>query len=492
MLSSHSSVLLSLFKQEEIISQLPYENAQKLYAIMDAVDSYSAVYEESTNPVVNKLANVLASNMIVDYNHATKSLAANNESLTINAKFIDMDKIKLKNDTTFDFSNYNKYIPALSYNAMEQVYALISDERLYTKEYDINVSFADSGDIFNQKAILNQDDLQEIKSQSYAAAQRIYSAYINSSDISTAFFCKSIKELSLDNIAIVYNENNPDAKLEEDWQVQLFTDYAGHYINSLIIQNIIKANTGGQISKGTINYQIENGSTTVEAVCKELLDIYYIKKQPPVEKSQVISDFGQQLRLYSYNDSTDLNAKTFDFTYSQNLNEFNINDDFYKAIVNDIYEEYIQFEKIFGIYYSRMELAYFFVERPFDGTTIILDNTSGSRYRQFDINVTGSTDCYIKLHTYDLATDTLHDLMLVAYIKHGESLQLFIPEGDYIFKYATGEKWYGDIHMFSDDGQYFAGSDVISVYEYMMTTTIELGNFDSGSIPTYSQTPDLF
>ena len=187
-----------------------------------------------------------------------------------------------------------------------------------------------------------------------------------------------------------------------------------------------------------------------------------------------------------------MQEKTFNFTYSQSLGEFEINDDFYSALVNEIYEEYLNFAPMLKEYYQLMENEYFFVERPFDGTTVILDETGDTRYRQLNIKITGATDCYVKLYSYNTVTDTYEKLVFLAYIKSGETLEVFIDEGDYVFKYATGQAWYGDVYMFSDEGQYLAGSNVISVHEYMMTTTIELGIFDEGSVSAYSQTPDEF
>ena len=459
---------------------------------MDAVENYNASYEQSQTPIVNKLANALSSNMIIDYSQFEAELESGSKSITVTAKFIDADKVSLVNDTEFDFSAYSQYISQLSDSALRQIHKLINNEALYTKEYEIRITFNEDEDYLMQEAILNEEDLETIKNEYYKAAQSIYSDYISTSEMSTAFFCKSIKELSLDNIVDIYNANNEESQIEEDWQKELFTSYSKHYLNSMIINNIIMTNTSGTTSKGTITYDIEYGSSTIDTVLNNLLDIYYINKQLPVEKSQVIDDFVYELGFYSYSDTANLYTKSFDFTYSQNLNEYDLQDDFYKEIVNDIYEEFVKFNEIFDKYYKSIKDKYFFIERPFDNTTVISDNTGDSRYRQLDINVTGSTDCYIKLYSYNTVTDALGDIMMIAYVKHGESLQVFIPEGDYIFKYATGPTWYGDVYMFSDEGQYFAGSDVISVHEHMMTTTIELGNFDNGSIPAYSQTPDTF
>jgi len=489
MVTSFSYFLLFPFagNQQQISTDI---YAQRLYAVMDAADDICTVYADINNPVIEELSCILSSNMIIDYDVLLESVQSG-VNITISAMFIDPEKVKIENTADFNYSAYNEYIPLLERRAMEQLYGIIYDESLYTKEYTLRIEFAETINPLNPKAIINSEDIEMIREDCYQAAEDIYSEYISMSDISTAYFCQAIKELPLDNIADIYNENNPENQLTEDWQKLLFAEYSKQYIDNLIIDGIIKAGTNNTTAKATINYSAEHGEETIDKVCNMLIDFYYENKQPPVDKNEVIKDFGNQLVTYKYNSETTLYAKSFDFTYSQNLNEFTINDDFYAEIVNDIYEEFVYFEDIFNAYYPVIEEKYFFEERPFDATTIIVDNAAGSRYREVNINVNSLFDCYIKLYSYDTVNDSLNSLMLEAYIKSGDSLQVFIPEGDYVFKYATGPIWYGSLYLFSDSGQYFSASDVISVHEYMMTTTIELGSSDS-SIPVNSQTPDTF
>ena len=334
--------------------------------------------------------------------------------------------------------------------------------------------------------------MQQISKECLEAAQNIYSDYISKSDMSTAFLLESIKTLPLDSIADVYNEANPETPIQEEWQKSLFASYARYYLSSMVIDDILISSSDSKTYKASIDYKTEHGDTTITHVFNNLLDEYYETKQPPADKMTVTIDFASELSLYQYNDTSDLYSKTFDFTYTQNLNDFVINNDFYIEIVNDIYEEYTAYESILNNFYPMMENGYFFIERPYGETTVIYDNTGSTRYRQLDIEITGNTDCYIKFYSYNTVNDTYDDTILIAYIKSGDSLQVFLDEGDYVFKYATGEKWYGDVHLFSDEGQYFAGSNVISVHEYMMTTTIELGSFEDGSVSAHSQTPDEF
>lgn len=490
--SSFGQSVLYPFANHPEIALQPDENTQKAYAIMDAVDNYTAPYLSSDNHEIDKLANILSSNMIVNFNDVKLSIEANASSPTITAFFIDWGKIALLNNTIFEFSSYNDYVPSLSYDAMQQIYQIANNSSLYTNEYEIRVTFKTSADNRKVQALLNYDDLVKISDECYIAAEQIYTKYISTSDMSTAFFCKSIKELTTNNIVDIYNTNNPDNQITDEWKRQLFTTYSQHYIDNLIIENIIKASSEGQTSKGTINYKSEQGNLTINSVLTSLLEHYYDIKQPPILKDDVIKDFGVQLASYSYADQASLISKSFDFTYTQNLNEFIIQNDFYTEIVSDIYEEFILFEDIFNTYYPQIEGLYFFEPRPFNSTTILIDKTGNSRYRQVDIVVSGLTDCYIKLYSYDTVNDILIDTVFAAYIKSGESLQIFIPEGDYVFKYATGQMWYGDLYKFSDEGQYYMSSNVISVHEYLMTTKIELGNLGGGSIPVNSQTPDLF
>lgn len=490
--SSFGLIVVYPFRAEAEIDTAPDENMQKIYSVIDVVNGHNVEISQSESSAINKFADVFASNMFVKYAEIALSIESNAQSPVITVYFIDWDKVSLKNNTIFEFSTYNDYIPRLEYDAMNQIYQIANDTSLYTKEYQIRVTFKNKLDNGNPQAVLNQEDLSKIYDECYEAAESIYSKYLSTSDMSAAFFCKSIKELTTDNIVDIYNTNYPDNQINDEWQKQLFASYAQHYIDNLVIENIIKASAADQVSTGTINYQIEDGVSTIDKTLTILLEHYYQVKQPPVEREQVISDFGDQLMLYNYSDDTSLYAKSFDFTYTQNLNEFTIENDFYNKIVAQIYEEFILFENIFNVYYPQMEALYFYHPRPFDGTTIIIDNTEESRYRQLDIVVSGQTDCYIKLYSYDIVNDILMNTVFSAYIKAGESLHIFIPEGDYVFKYATGQIWYGDVHKFSDEGQYYMSSDVISVHDYMMTTKIELGSFDSGSVPVNQETPDLF
>ncbi len=490
--SSFSLIVVYPFNAEPSIDSNISESTQKLYAIMDAVKHYYPIYEDNTNPVVNRLACELAANMIIDYDKVTADLELNPDSVTITAGFIDPNKIKLHNNIEYDFAEYAWYIKDLSDDAMIQIYELIKDISLYTREYSIKINFGKTDDYLIQTAIFNSKDIDTLEKICYEDAQNIYSEYLSKSEISNAFFCKAIKELPLDNITDIYNVNNPENSIIEDWQIQLYKYFAQYYLDRMVIENIIKTNVNAPVSSGTINYKIEPGNETFANICENMLDIYYTNKQAPIDKNLVIEDFAKYLNVYYYSDSSQLNTKTFNFTYSQNLNEFNINDDFYVEIVNDIYEEFIKFEEVFNPFYSKLQEEYFFIERPYLETTVIIDNTGGSRFRQVKINVQCLTDCYIKIFSYDYTSDILDDIIYSAYIKSGETMQLFLPEGDYIVKYATGEKWYGNIHKFSDTGHYIAFSNVLSVHEDMMTTIIELGSSTVDSSQTYSQTPDLF
>ncbi len=484
--------MLSPFQKSQSAEEPSYVSSQKLYAVIDAVQAYNAQIEKTDNTVVDRLAEVLASKMIIDYSAIENQLATASSTIEISAYFIDYTKAYLKNNTEFDFSAYSQYITNLSSDAMNQVYNIVLDESLYTVERKISITFVETDDELNQIVEFNEDDMNIINDECYSNAQKIYSDYISKSDMSTAFLLDSIKNLPLDNIVDIYNRNNPESQIQEQQQKDLFAAYAKHYVSSMIIDNILKSSSDSKTYKASINYQIEHGDTTITHVFNNLLQEYYVTKQPPVDKLTVTSGFENELASYAYDDSADLYSKTFEFTYTQNLNEFIINDDFYAEIVNDIYEEYAAYTAILDNFYPMMENKYFFVERPFAGTTIIYNNTGDTRYRQLNINVTGPTDCYVKLYSYNTSTDTYDEVVLITYIKSGDSLQVFLGEGDYVFKYATGAKWYGDVHMFSDDGQYFAGSNVISVHEYMMTTTIELGTFEDGSVSANSQTPEEF
>ena len=72
---------------------------------------------------------------------------------------------------------------------MEQLYGIIYDESLYTKEYTLRIEFAETINPLNPKAIINSEDIEMIREDCYQAAEDIYSEYISMSDISTAYFC---------------------------------------------------------------------------------------------------------------------------------------------------------------------------------------------------------------------------------------------------------------------------------------------------------------
>ena len=490
--SSFSIVLLSPFVGAAEVDKAPDKYTQRLYSLIEETQSYTAMQGSEENDVINKLANVMASHMIIDYDIAAYNISKGEDTIEVEALFIDPAKIKLDNDIEFDFSKYNDYIWNLQDHAMRQIQMLAEDETIYTKEYTIKVSFKPTYSDMVQEAVLDEDSMAAIYDECYVQAERIYKDYISTSDISTAFFCKSIKELRLDNIVEIYNESHPDGQITEEWEQSLFVKYSKHYLGSLVIQNIIKTNTGAEVSGATINYNIEEGSATINTICQSLLSAYYAQKQPPVDKNHVIDDFGTELLAYRYTTEAYMTTKIFDFTYSQNLNTFTLNNDFYVELLDDIYEEFSHFNEIFSLYYPGIIEQYFFIERPYKETTVITDKTGDTNYRQIDIKVTGGNDCYVKLYSYNIATDSVEEPVFVAYIKAGETLQVYVPEGDYMLKYATGTMWYGDIFMFSDEGQYFSSPNVISVHEFMMTTIIEIGDLESGSIPAYPQTPGTF
>ena len=385
LLSSFSLIILSPFNKVQISEDKSYVNSQKLYAVIDAVQNYSADIEKTGNEVIDRLAYILASSMAVDFSDVQNGIEQNPDSIEITAYFIDYNKAYFRNNTEFDFAAYSQYTNLLSSDAMVQAYNMASDISLYTLERKITVTFSEADDDLFQAAIFNTDDMQQISKECLEAAQNIYSDYISKSDMSTAFLLESIKTLPLDSIADVYNEANPETPIQEEWQKSLFASYARYYLSSMVIDDILISSSDSKTYKASIDYKTEHGDTTITHVFNNRLDEYYETKQPPADKMTVTIDFASELSLYQYNDTSDLYSKTFDFTYTQNLNDFVINNDFYIEIGNDIYEEYTAYESILNNFYPMMENGYFFIEMPYGETTVSYDNTGSTRYRQLDM-----------------------------------------------------------------------------------------------------------
>ena len=114
LLSSFASIAFHPMPDAPVESKLPDISSQKLYALMDELESYDTVFTQSNNDIVNKLAGVLASNIHIDYNAAAELINDDSTEIQVSAYIIDTDKVKLDNTLEFEFDTYYKYMQRLN------------------------------------------------------------------------------------------------------------------------------------------------------------------------------------------------------------------------------------------------------------------------------------------------------------------------------------------------------------------------------------------
>ncbi len=81
------------------------------------------------------------------------------------------------------------------------------------------------------------------------------------------------------------------------------------------------------------------------------------------------------------------------------------------------------------------------------------------------------------------------------FVKGGETIQIDVPLGTYIFKYAVGNKWYGEELLFGDETKFYKADDTFDfkiIGDQISGYVIELYKQVSGNLEEESISPDEF
>lgn len=119
-------------------------------------------------------------------------------------------------------------------------------------------------------------------------------------------------------------------------------------------------------------------------------------------------------------------------------------------------------------------------EKP--GTKVLSGNNNGQT-----ITVKTSADLYdLHITFYELSGTDLSEAgtkRLSAYVNAGDSLNVYLPAGNYKLVQGYGESWYGDELAFGPGGTY-TESDILLQIEYGYEYTLTLYGVEGGNLPT--------
>lgn len=120
------------------------------------------------------------------------------------------------------------------------------------------------------------------------------------------------------------------------------------------------------------------------------------------------------------------------------------------------------------------------VEAP--GTGVLYGDNSG---RQITIETSADLrDIHVtfyKLSGTDLSEDGAKSLS--AYIHAGDTLNIYLPNGNYKLIQGTGSEWFGDEYLFGPEGSYSV-SDILITIESGYSYTLTLYGVSDGNMPT--------
>ena len=105
-----------------------------------------------------------------------------------------------------------------------------------------------------------------------------------------------------------------------------------------------------------------------------------------------------------------------------------------------------------------------------------------SRVAPLEFNTAGNSHFYIKLVDH-----TTGKTVMTVFVRSGSRVDVDVPLGDYIIKYASGDSWYGEEHLFGDETSYIAADDVFNFYqtdEGVSGYTITLYQVPGGNLQT--------
>ena len=125
---------------------------------------------------------------------------------------------------------------------------------------------------------------------------------------------------------------------------------------------------------------------------------------------------------------------------------------------------------------------------PYNGT---LYSDYGNRIAPLKIITSeGSPNYYVKV----VSTQYWNEVLNV-FIRSGQSVEVEVPLGSYEIRYAAGEKWYGQHHLFGPKTQYGKADRIFEFKEvggYVHGYTVELIWQSDGNLRTLSINPSEF
>jgi hypothetical protein len=130
------------------------------------------------------------------------------------------------------------------------------------------------------------------------------------------------------------------------------------------------------------------------------------------------------------------------------------------------------------------------VSRPPGG--VIANRTGRSPEAPFEIVTSAGADYFLKLVDAGTGQDAL-----TIYVRGGERLEVTVPLGSYRMRYAAGETWRGETHLFGPgDLTSYSASESVFTFEvsggYVNGYTVELIRQVGGNMDTRRISPSQF
>lgn len=130
------------------------------------------------------------------------------------------------------------------------------------------------------------------------------------------------------------------------------------------------------------------------------------------------------------------------------------------------------------------EIVYEEVEKPANGTVSHNYDPYGANTSVLTIKLPSyETDTYYFLK---LENSTTGEIIQSVFIHPGKTQSIYVPCGTYELKYACGKTWYGNEHLFGENGGYSKSDELVTFeqgYEYELTLSAVVGgNFSTDDI----------
>jgi curved DNA-binding protein CbpA len=96
-------------------------------------------------------------------------------------------------------------------------------------------------------------------------------------------------------------------------------------------------------------------------------------------------------------------------------------------------------------------------QQPYPVNGAVFVKNSEERVAPFSIETSGTNYYYVKLLEYGTK-----NTVIAAFIHPGETISFDVPLGRYELRYATGDIWYGEEHLFGENGMGFKADEVFN------------------------------